>query len=100
MKNLKVRNIIESKGDYSHVVISRENFDAVNGFKPQMAYTTSRDAAGRGIRVFDFSGVNLFARRDKENGKTVFIMKTTDAAERLETLEQERAGEPTLAFAF
>ena len=97
---LKVRSIIESKGDYSQVVVSRDVFDAVKGFKPVMAYETSRDAAGRGVRIYDFGSAKLFARRDKESGKTIFVMDTQEAAGHLETLEQERSGEPTLEFAF
>lgn len=96
---MKVRTIIATIGNYSHVVVDRETFEQVNGFRPQLPYTTTRDAQGRGVRVFDIDGAKLYARKDKEEGKTVFVMSTADATKHLQTLAQERENEPALAFA-
>jgi hypothetical protein len=96
---MKVRTIIATIGNYSHVVVDRETFDKVNGFRPELPYTTTRDAQGRGVRVFDIDGTKLYARKDKAEGKTVFVMNSKDAMAHLQTLAQERENEPSLEFA-
>lgn len=95
---LAVRSIISTKGDYSQVVVSNEVFKAVTGVRPSLPYTTARQTTGQGVRIFDFGGTKLYSRRDKEAGKTYFVMHKDDAAKCLRTLEQERANEPVLAF--
>lgn len=97
---MKVRTIVETQGEYAHVIVDRDTFEAVNGFKPALPYTTTRNASGQGVRVFTIDGVQLFARRDKESGKSVFVMKNADATRLLTTLADERANEPSLAFTF
>jgi hypothetical protein len=79
---MKISRIIATIGDYSHVVVDRETFDQVNGFKPALPYTTAVDAQGRGVRVYTVDGVPLYSRKDKETGKSVFVMRSLDAAER------------------
>lgn len=95
---LAVRAIIKTVGNHSQVVVSNEVFKAVAGVRPALPYTTARNAAGNGVRIFDFAGTHLYTRRDKELGKTFFIMKKEDAEKCLRTLEQERAGEEVLDF--
>lgn len=99
-QQLKVRSIIATKDGYSHVVIDRASFDAVTGFRPKLPYTTGRNAAGQGIRMFNIDGTTLFARLDKETGKSVFVMSEAEARARLLPLDEERANEPAMAFAF
>ena len=100
MENVKVRAILATEGDYSHVVLDRATFEAVNGFRPALPYTTTRNAQGQGVRVFTIDGVTVYSRKDKDTKKSVFVMKTADAQRLLSTLADERANEPSLAFSF
>lgn len=93
-----VRNIFEVQGDYARVSVDNETFNAIRGMTPSLPYTTSRNASGQGIRIFNIGGVVLMSRYDKETRKTNFIMKNTDAVANLQTLAQERANEPVLGF--
>lgn len=95
---IAVRSIIKETGDFAQVVVSNEVFKQVAGVRPLLAYTTARNSAGNGVRIFEIGGVKLYTRRDKEAGKTYFIMKKEDAQKCLRTLEEERAGEPVLEF--
>ena len=95
---LAVRTIIKEDGEFAQVVVSNEVFKQVAGVRPALPYTTARNAAGNGVRIFDIDGVKLYTRRDKEAGKTYFIMHKADAQKCLKTLEEERAGEPVLGF--
>lgn len=98
---LVIREVIETKGDYSQVVVSRDVFDVTKGFRPELPYTTTRNSAGQGVRVFEFDGNRqLFVRFDKEAGRTVFVTQKDTAQETLKTLDEEREGEPVVAFSF
>ena len=98
---LVIRTIIESAGDFSHVVVSRDVFTATKGFKPELPYTTSRNSTGQGIRIFEFDDAKLlYVRYDKEEQKTVFIADNETAQACLLTLDEERADEPVLAMAY
>jgi len=111
---LVIREVIEEKGDFAHVVVSREVFDAVKGFDvpnwkgeahPKAVegkvYATSRNKAGQGVRIFQFNdGKELFLRYNTEERKTTFVVSSDVAKTSLRSLEQERAGEPVLGFSF
>jgi hypothetical protein len=97
---MKVRKIIATIGDYSHVVVDGETFAKVNGFIPELPYTTTRDSQGRGLRVFNVEGVPLYARKDQETGKTIFVMTSKDAQQNYLPLDDERAAGPSVSFAF
>jgi hypothetical protein len=84
---MKVRTILATTGNFSHVVVDRETFDKVNGYLPELPYTTSVDALGRGVRIYNVDGINLYSRKDKESGKTIFILNSKDAAKLLEDRE-------------
>lgn len=94
---IAVRNIFQVQGEYAQVSVDSETFKAINGLRPALEYTTTRNAAGQGIRVFNINGVQVMSRYDKENRKTRFIMKHSDAMSCLKTLEQERAEGPVVA---
>lgn len=99
--SLTVRQIIAEDNGYAHVVVAQNVFELVNGFRPKLPYTTGRNAAGNGVRCFEFKdGAKLWARRDKESGKTIFVTSADVAKKNLRTLEEERSGEPALAFGF
>ena len=96
---LVVRNIIGDAVDgYSRVTVSNELFNAVRGVRPALAYTAMGDQGGKGIRIFNIGGYELYANYDKESRKTLFLMKTEDAQKCLLTVAQQRAGEPKLPF--
>jgi hypothetical protein len=97
---LKVRNIFETANGFSKVSVNTEVFKAIAGFNPTLPYTTSRNANGNGVRVYDVDGVPVYTQYDKESKKTAIIMKTSDANKHLQTLESERENEVALAFTF
>ena len=94
---LRVRAIVSSKDGFSHVIVSRATFDLTAGFRPQMEYTTGRNKAGQGVRVFTFAdGAKLYSIFDKG---TKFIMGTAEAEAHLSTVEEEyEATSSVLAF--
>ena len=97
--NLVVRNIIGDAVDgYSRVTVSNELFNAVRGVRPTLAYTAMGDQGGKGIRIFNIDGYELFANYDKESRKTLFLMKTEDAQKCLLTVAEQRSKEPKLPF--
>ncbi len=94
-----VRNIWETEGDYCRVSIDSDTFNKIKGFNPVIRHvSTTRNAKGQGLRVYDIDGVTLYSRYDKESRKTSFILKHSDAVAHLRTLEQERSEEPAVAF--
>jgi len=96
---LVVRNIIgESQNGYSRVTVSNEVFSAIRGARPAIAYTAMGDKGGKGVRIFSFGDVKLYAHYDKVQRNTVFLMETAEAQKHLVTLAQERAGEAKLPF--
>lgn len=76
---MKIKKIIATIGNYSHVVIDEESFKRVIGYTPELPYTLTKDQKGRAVRVFEVDGVKLFSRRDKETKQTNFIMNKDDA---------------------
>ena len=96
---LVVRNIIgETIGGFVRVTISNELFNKIRGFNPELAYEVQGSQDGKGVRIFTFGEVRLYANYDKDTRKTVFLMRTADAQAHLKTLADERADEPKLAF--
>lgn len=94
-----VRNIWETEGDYCRVSIDSDTFNKIKGFSPALRHvSTTRNAKGQGLRIYNIDGITLYSRYDKETRKTSFIMKHSDAVAHLRTLEQERSQEPSLAF--
>jgi len=105
LPNLVVRTIIETKDAFSQVVVSREVFEATKGYVPPMPYTTAQNAAGQGIRVFEFAGGHKlyvrYVKDDAERGNyTVFVTDADTAQATLTTLEQEREGGEKVGFSF
>lgn len=108
MENLKlvVRNIIGEPIDgYVRVTVSNELFRAIykttpwnNGKPGFLTYKAMADQAGKGIRIYNFNGVELCASYDQETRKTIFLMKVEDAQSHLLTVAQERAAGPKLPF--
>ena len=99
--NLIVRKIFNTKNNYSQVSIDKDTFNAVRGFSPIIQPTgTSHDANGNGVRIFDINGVTLYSQYNKELKKTTFTMETKQAIPLLQSVEQERASEPGLPFAW
>lgn len=85
---LIVTNILgDSINGYSRVTVSNEVFASVKGLRPAMPHTAQADQSGRGVRIFNFDGINLYSRYDKETFKTTFIMKTEDAKKALVPVE-------------
>lgn len=97
-KPFAVRNIFSTQDGFSRISVDNETFNAVRGVVPTIPYTTSRTQDGRGVRIFDIDGTKVYSIYDKENRKTGFYMKQTDAQARLRTLAQERSTEPALPF--
>jgi DNA/RNA-binding domain of Phe-tRNA-synthetase-like protein len=99
MNNLIVRKIFNSdaKTGFSQVSIASENYKQIVGFNkennPELKdYTTGASASGQGVRIFDFDGVKVYTSYDKDSKKMLpIMMKTSDAKDHLETLEQSRA---------
>lgn len=94
---IKVRQIIEEKNGYAHVVVDQNTFSKVSGFAPQLPYTTARNGNGQGIRIFDLDGVKLYVRKETQEEvaegaprRQIFAMKLEDAHKYLLTLDQER----------
>ena len=107
MTNLKVRNIFEEADGYAVVSVNVELFKEIVGFDKKVNpllrdYTTGKNAAGKGVRIFDIDGVPVYTVFNGKDAQynTSIIMKSADAHKYLETLEQERAGETALAFHF
>ncbi len=95
---LVVRTIIDTKDGYSRVVVSNETFRQVQGVRPELPYKAMGDMGGNGVRIFSFGTTELYVKYDKENRKSIFIMKASDVKKHLRTLEQEREGEEKLPF--
>ncbi len=74
---LKVLTIIDTKGDFSQVVLDRETFNAVRGANPTLPFETVRDASNRITRKFTFSNGELWSRLDRTEDKTtsVFVVR-------------------------
>jgi hypothetical protein len=98
-----VRNIFESAGNnakYVKVSVDYNTFNAIKGMSPELPYTTTHDALGKGVRIFDIDGIKVMSQYDKETRKTSFIMDIDDATANLRSLDDERSDEPGLDFAF
>ena len=95
MNNIKVRQIIETREDYSQVVVDANTFRDVIGVAPKTPHTTARDVQGKGVRVFDLNGTKLYTQfkpgEGEKRGTTIIIMHKNDAARLLLPLETERA---------
>jgi hypothetical protein len=78
--DLIIRNIIETNGSWSHVVVSREVFMAVMGKEPKMEFTSVRNALGQKMRAFQFNGGHiLYSRLDYNTMKNVFVTSAETA---------------------
>lgn len=95
-----VRKIFSTVDGYSQVSIDSDTFNKVRGMRPELPYTTGRNKAGQGVRIFDINGNKLMSVYNKEEKKSGFIMTEAQANANLRTIEQERADEPVLNFAF
>ena len=107
LPKLVVRNIIGASIDgYSRVTVANDLFAALNQSvrarfsrqTPKFAYKAMGEESGKGIRVFNIDGVELYSHYDTESGKTFFLMKTEEAEAHLVTLAEQRAGEEKLPF--
>lgn len=103
-----VREIFETSGNFARVKLDKDIYKHVIGFNKQanpalLDYSTGKDQAGRGVRIFDINGVKVYTRYDKEldtKTKTHVYMHMADVKNRLKSLEEERADEEPLGFVF
>lgn len=99
---LKVNKILKVTGAFAHVSICGPAFEAIKGFSPLMPYTTARNQASKGVRIFDFDGVKVFScfvkGEGEEYGKAKVLMLTEDANRLKAESDAERANEPVLEF--
>ena len=96
---LKVNKILKVTGAWAHVTINSAAFNAIKGFSPAMAYTTSRNRDGKGVRVFDFNGTKVYtcfepSKAEGEFGKAKILMLNTDA----QAIRAEMDNEEVLEF--
>jgi len=72
----------DSPDGYSDVVLDRETFKSVVGYKTTLPYTTGVAKSGVGVRIYIIEGMQVFRKYTKtEEGAESyqFKMKTEDA---------------------
>jgi hypothetical protein len=99
MNQLKVRNIIEEKGEFSIVTVDSETFKQITGFRPALPYTTARTSDGKGVRIFTVEDANLYVLYT-EDKKTRIAMKSEDAKKHFLPLAVERENGPKVDLVF
>lgn len=77
--------IIKVEGEYAHVSVNWNAFNALRGTNPAIPFAVMRDASGQPVRAFNIDGTMLFScykRGDVAAGtraRTTFIMKAAEA---------------------
>lgn len=99
LPSVAVRKIYETVDEYCTVSVDQNSFALIRGFRPQMEYKTQRNAAGQGVRIFQFANAIVYSRYNKEDNRQRLIMKVDEAKANVRTLEEERAGEEVLPTA-
>ena len=104
---MKVFKMFATKGDYSEVSIDTPTYFKITGFEPRAAYTTGKNKAGEGVRVFNIGGTKIFTcykkpEGEQEKGTNVITMLTADAValggRPASEVELERENEVALDF--
>lgn len=65
---------------------------------PLLKYQGMGSQDGKGVRVFNFNGIEVYSHYDKESRRTIFLMKEEVAKKLLLTVEEQRANEEKLPF--
>jgi hypothetical protein len=102
---MKVNKIFSAAGEgsaYSFVSVDGKTFSSIIGMEPKAVYTTGKNRAGNGVRIFDVDGSKVFTCFNRELRITEVIMLTSEAValggRQASVVEAERANEPVLEF--